>query len=141
MKNLFHPLSALTFLVLYQSSVHSVMKKTVGFLLFVLLAIGAFAQEKNDLIFNEPLKRGIYRSYEEFKNNDPSFTGSFYIEREPRKAKGWEGAYSITLKVKKGGKKIWSAWGFCEGNQVYISHQEDFFTIKRDLKGLSFWGE
>ena len=98
------------------------------------------AQNESFPIQNEDLKRGAYQTYNEFLNNDPSITDSFYIESKKRNFKNWKGTISPVPRFRSNGKKIKKIWGFCDGNTVFIFHQKEFFPIEIHDEIITFYG-
>jgi hypothetical protein len=110
----------------------SIVIKLFAILLFVLFSISSNAKEE--------LKRGIYYTYEDFKNNTPDTIDAFYVVKKERKRKNWKGTYSLTPRFAEGGKKIKHIWGFCDGEQAYIFHQKEFFPIEKTETNHVFFG-
>ena len=77
--------------------------------------------------------KGIYMEFEDFKNNKPSFTDSFFVEKSSGFMKVMFGSSSAHLtKVDASGKKekIKNAWGYCNDNdQLFINYDGDFNQI------------
>ena len=86
------------------------------------------------------LKRGVYKTFEEFKNNTPNTEDQFYVDKKERKRKNWKGTYSVTPRFEEGGKKIKYIWGFCDGEQAYVFHQKEFFPIEKTENSQLFFG-
>lgn len=91
-------------------------------------------------IFKEEIKTGIYTSYEELKNNSPSNTEDFVIEKKPRTNEPWIGTYEIVPKFKETSKKVKKVWGIAYEGQVYVYHQKEFFPIEIQDYELFFYG-
>ena len=92
-----------------------------------------FTQELN-------LQRGAYKTYDDFKAVIPSIIDSFYIESKPRKSDNWEETYSLVPKYSSSNKKIKKVWGFCDGSNIYIFHQIEFFPLEIQDSQLIFYG-
>jgi hypothetical protein len=75
------------------------------------------------------LKRGGYTTFEEFLNNAPSITDSFYVELKIRSSKGWEGTTQVIHRLVYRDKKIKRIWGFSDGADIYVFHQVEFFPV------------
>ncbi len=140
MKNQNNPFQVMTFLGPLKSLRPMNMKDIAVFGLFSLFSFAGISQVNDLPIFTEKLKRGIYKNFEEFINNDPIFTDSFYVESKERKRKNWKGTSSLTPRFGKNGKKIKNAWGFCDGNTVFIFHQKEFFSVEIDDSNMFFYG-
>ena len=96
-------------------------KIQVPFLFFIFITTYTSVQcqiivdtlkSKEDYIINTTVyKKGIYRSFIEFKYNNPSITEEFFF----RENKLWS---------KKGKKKLVykkeEYWGFCDGEKIYV---------------------
>ncbi|GAB4280034.1 MAG: hypothetical protein Kow0068_04170 [Marinilabiliales bacterium] len=77
-------------------------------------------------------KKGIYKDVNEFKNNKPFYTDSFYIEKSSGFMKlmfGTSGAKIITIDTNGKKKKFKNPWGYCLNNQVYIYFNHDFHQL------------
>lgn len=83
------------------------------------------------------LKRGGYSTFEEFLNNSPAITDSFYLELKVRDTKGWEGTTQVIPRKVEKDKKLKRIWGFSDGTDVYIFHQVEFFPVA--FRGGSFY--
>ncbi len=68
-----------------------------------------------------PLKRGFYKSYEEYLNNAPSEQRAFTLKdktkSQERKDKD---ICAVDYNLDEGQEKLGKVWGFCDGNAVYI---------------------
>ncbi|MDJ1485403.1 hypothetical protein QNI16_33240 [Cytophagaceae bacterium YF14B1] len=79
-------------------------------------------------------QKGIYYSFNEFRSNTPSYTDNFDVERSIRKGQRWNGEERAIPYVRgKDGKPtmVRDAWGFSDGQQVYIHAQNDYFPLKK----------
>jgi hypothetical protein len=106
------------------------MKKVAIFISICLLTQMIYSQ---NLIIEDTntLKKGIYKTFEEFKNNSPSIP----LEFEILSGKILYGGLNIhndtlyNLKVDKDkAQEIGLIWGFCDGKYAYINMQP---TMKR----------
>ncbi len=102
------------------------MRKIITLLLCLFTMTGR-AQNDTSKIYNSNwLKRGFYKNYEEYLNNSPSVTPDFttvllYIKS--RKDTIITGAkYKIN-----DGTTIHGVWGFCDGNDVFITKRISLF--------------
>jgi hypothetical protein len=72
---------------------------------------------KNYIINSASYNRGIYKTFEEFRSNNPSIVDDFMFTGK-----------KLLLKGKNSGtaKKVWrkEIWGFCDGENIYISHRK-----------------
>ncbi|WBA42072.1 hypothetical protein [Hymenobacter canadensis] len=77
----------------------------------------------------QPLQRGIYRSFEEFRQNAPTLTaGPFELQRKTRKGAQWAGteeveAWYLHLSDDQPRRLVRGAWGLSDGEKVYIFYQ------------------
>lgn len=91
-------------------------------------------------IFNEVIKTGIYSSYNELKNNTPSNTDEFVIEKKLRTNEPWAGSNEIIPKFKERNRKIKKVWAIADQGQVYVYHQKEFFPLIIEKNKLYFYG-
>ena len=79
------------------------------------------------------LKKGVYKSYSEFRNNSPSIS-DYEIKRE--------GNFSILYLREKNGNTYYSnnIWGFCDNNQVYVNIALNYFPLFRDGNAFYVYG-
>lgn len=109
------------------------MKKNILLLLFVITSYG-YAQYP---IINDSVKlSGLYRTFEEFRDNKPSiiinFINSTYkIEKEERKYgnignRKFIYAYGLNCDQRTS-ENIGSIFGFCDGNKIYITSETQQF--------------
>jgi len=115
------------------------MKVTLLIFFLSLLSLSGISQELGIPIENEDPKRGIYKSFEEFKFNIPSITDSFNVERNVRTQKNWKGTYSLIPRYSENNKKVKKVWGFSDGQKTYAFHQWEFFEIKIDSGRIGFY--
>jgi hypothetical protein len=92
---------------------------------FQKLSIEDVLSKSNPQILVDDVKvKGIYRHFGEFLNNSPTMP----YEYENRK-----GDKILVLTDENGVKKYMNhptdVWGFCDGKQVFVSQQGDFFPI------------
>lgn len=89
------------------------------------------------------LKRGFYKTAEEFKNNAPGFVGNFELDKRPRKGRDWEGEMDVTPYLPLPGNKrktVKNIWGFSDGQTCYIKHHGEFFPLVREGNNFTFYG-
>ncbi|MBO9595182.1 MAG: hypothetical protein J7599_19920 [Niabella sp.] len=100
-------------------------------LLFITTAVNA----QYPILEQTSYKRGLYRSFEEFKNNNPSLPLTYQIFSEDTKPslfdKRVQRLYELEIR-KKEGRKIGRVFGFCDGRYIYIwtpSYKKDAFPL------------
>lgn len=78
------------------------------------------------------LNKGVYTNYEEFKNNAPSIAA--YEFRE--------GSMGDILYVKDNGSEYptRTAWGYCDGINIYINSGDKYSTLVRRGNAFYFYG-
>lgn len=96
-------------------------------LALTLVHLAVFAQPA---ILEKGLKpqRGIYKTFQEFKNNAPSIKAEFQLQNTT-KGHGFLNAtphetFKLLLKNPKSLSKRDSVWGVCDGEHVYISNNK-----------------
>jgi len=93
--------------------------KNFSFIL-LFLGINSFAQTSdsltNDILTTVKFRRGIYRSFEEFKTNAPSATEGFSIVNK-------RGAYKLEFEK---GRKVKGIFGFSDGDTLYINNSRSY---------------
>ena len=79
---------------------------------------------------NNELKRGVYSTFKEFKNNNPAYT-DFTVQKatltDELYVKDAAGKERLTRNV----------WGYCDGKNVFIKSADNFFMLNR--VGNSFY--
>ena len=140
MKNQSHLSQVSTFFVTLKSFGRMDMKKIVVILFCSLFSFPGNVQANELSILKENLKRGIYLTYEQFVNNNPIVTDSFYVDTKERKRKNWKGTNSLIPRYAKTGQRITNVWGFCDGTAVFVYHQKDFSPIEMKGNHLDFFG-
>lgn len=112
------------------------MQKQLFFFILILFQFPIIGQETNN--FEKP-KRGIYKSFEEYKLGTPSRKTPFEVRSKERKQKGWEGTISY-YPIRKDNKQTMDRlWGFSDGEIFYLKYGLDFFPIEYNDGKLSFW--
>jgi hypothetical protein len=102
------------------------MKQLLCFWSFLIIATPAIAQNRNqaDLITNmRTLKKGLYKSFEEFQTNSPSEEGDLVIKNRSTAAQIYLLASRNELVIRDAAgqeHKVKNYWGFCDGQHIYI---------------------
>ncbi|WP_436485660.1 hypothetical protein [Chitinophaga sp. ARDCPP14] len=98
------------------------MKQLLCFWNLLLLGISVAAQ--NVLITDAPqLKKGLYKTFEEFQSNNPSEEGDLVIKNRSSAAQIYLLANRNELVLRDGAgqeHKLKNYWGFCDGRNIYI---------------------
>jgi hypothetical protein len=82
------------------------------------------------------LKKGIYKTYEEFKNNSPSVPFEYEIKAVRLIMESLlynDIVYQMNIDKDKA-KEIGDVWGFCDGKIVYINMQFNVMRTKKVFK-------
>ncbi|MBC7390008.1 MAG: hypothetical protein H7329_12395 [Opitutaceae bacterium] len=108
------------------------------FLFIVISFQDCFSQ--SDVFNRSNHQKGIYRTYQEFLDNDPFYKSQFdSVTKTLTKEKFKDGdstmVYKITI-LAKDGIGIDSLWGLCDGKDVYVKQQHDvrsyyFFLVNK----------
>jgi hypothetical protein len=84
-------------------------------------------------VLNTRPAKGVYRTFEEFKQNRPSDT-AFEIKFEPL-------ADHLYVKDKNGNQYLErNVWGICDGENVFIKVQANFYQLFRQQNTWEFYG-
>ncbi|MCB0688992.1 MAG: hypothetical protein KDC53_20780, partial [Saprospiraceae bacterium] len=94
---------------------------------------------------NGPLKKGLYQSVIDFRNNDPTVQEDFVADWSPIATRE---NLQVKIKSKIDGKIIRDIWGFSDGRNCFynlgdkyhlleFSEKRDTFKFKVDVKSLS----
>lgn len=95
---------------------------------FCFATFGGFAQI-DDSLSADGLKRGVYTSFLEFRKNQPGIQEEFTAEPKPREHEKWTGTNDYKLRYLESGKRVKKAWGFSDGKNAYVFHQDEYFQI------------
>jgi hypothetical protein len=79
------------------------------------------------------LVRGVYKNFEEFKNNAPSIAGY-----EIRVDRG-----SLVLYIKEGGGESYyshKVWGYCDGKNAFMLLDGDLYPVWKEQKSFYLLG-
>jgi len=119
------------------------MKKILASIALLILAISSFGQFK--IVDDPALKKGIYRTFEEFKNNSPSLPLDFQVKTykitsNDANSVAYLSFYNLHVK-KKAGKAIGEVFGFCDGANVYINSYIPVLHPKASFYKIIYWGQ
>jgi hypothetical protein len=92
-------------------------------LLFILAHLPTSAQVGTSIYDTHRYNKGVYKSFEEFRNNAPSETGNIIVKGKTTAAQVYlMSAPNELLIVDSTGKehKIKKYWGYCDGINVYV---------------------
>ena len=99
--------------------------KYILIIIFILLQFSSNAQKK---IYEDSivLKKGIYKSFEELRDNNPSLALNYTIIQESLgfgflSLEGSHIYYRLNTQTNKDVKDIGTIWGFCDGKNIYIN--------------------
>ncbi|WP_151089119.1 hypothetical protein [Hymenobacter baengnokdamensis] len=102
-------------------------------------------------ILREPLRRGIYYQFEQFLANRPDTSLAFTLDtlrlyfRSPLAAAKWLGVARVRPLVTAAGTRHPSVptgmWGFCDGKQLFVQYNKQFFPLMRQGSYFTFVGE
>ncbi|MBC7934934.1 MAG: hypothetical protein H7Y86_06205 [Rhizobacter sp.] len=90
--------------------------------LTLVLHTHCFAQTDSSSTINQPLKKGFYKTYQEYLDNNPSITADFTTELY-RASKRDTTIIAGTYKLHSGTVKANKIWGFCDGKSVFIRYK------------------
>ena len=94
----------------------------------------------------QPLQRGVYSSFEEFRQNTPTRTaGPFELQRKTRKGAQWAGteeaeAWYLHISDAQPRRQVRGAWGLSDGQDAYIFYQGRYLPLQAADKYYSFTG-
>ncbi|MBS0025877.1 hypothetical protein ACTJJ0_09995 [Chitinophaga sp. 22321] len=102
------------------------MKQMWCFWSLLLMALAATAQQAQQaaLIIDAPqLKKGLYKTFEEFQHNNPSEEGDLVIKNRSSAAQIYLLANRNELVLRDGAgqeHKVKNYWGLCDGKNIFI---------------------
>lgn len=114
--------------------------------LFSVLLICSFIVQSQSLIINDTIyKPGIYRTFEEFKYNNPSLEFKYEITTRNRgygflNSAGQVTFYRIVID-KKVGKSIGEVYGFSDGKSVYINEELPRLGPKAEFSKIEYFAK
>lgn len=99
------------------------MKQLGCFWILLLLSLSAAGQQTVLITDARQLKKGLYKSFEEFQANNPSEEGDLVIKNRSSAAQIYLLANRNELVFRDGAgqeHKVKNYWGFCDGTNIYI---------------------
>ena len=97
--------------------------------------IEAHIQKQFDIpiLKDSVLVRGVYFSFEEFKNNNPR-QRDFEVDKDKL-------ADLIFIKQSDGkNNPVRDAWGYCDGKNLYVRSMENYFLLQREENAFYIYG-
>lgn len=95
------------------------------------------------ILTDSVMKKGIYESFLDFRNNKALPAHNLVIEKVNRTSKQLQNIYEVKpylLEADGSKKPLKHVWGFSDGENLYIHHNKDYFLIDRDGNTFSFYG-
>lgn len=80
--------------------------------------------------------RGYYRTFLDFRNNQPVPTPDLRVVLVPRREAGWGNEPEVQPLL--GNKRLPEAWGFSDGTQLYIHHRGRFTRLRPEGSAFGF---
>ncbi|WP_139252301.1 hypothetical protein [Hymenobacter psychrotolerans] len=80
------------------------------------------------------LRPGVYRSFLEFRQNAPGQPGNVTVDARNYYGSEWQGLRTVApfLLTPEGTRMaVEDAWGFCDGQQIYIRQGKDYYLLER----------
>jgi len=101
---------------------------------YLLSEIQAGVKKRFDLpVFSQPSKKGVYKNFTEFRNNDPSIT-DFNIAYHKGKSMMLEDGQGKAIPTE-------NIWGFCDGEKRYFYMRKELIELipcDKSFRVLSF---
>ena len=119
------------------------MRKTV--LIAIFFCIAVIARSQNLIVSDSTYKAGIYKNFEEFKNNNPSIKFDYTVKTK-EKGYGFLGAggtvslYRIEID-KKVGQSIGDVYGFSDGKNIYVNTHNPILHPKTEFFKIDLLGK
>jgi hypothetical protein len=102
---------------------------------FSIYEIEAHNQKQFDIpvLKDSALVRGVYSSFEEFKNNNPG-QKQFEVEKDK--------LIDLIFIKQADGKPVpvREAWGYCDGKNLYIKSMDNYFLLQREGNAFYIYG-
>ncbi|OWP63354.1 hypothetical protein CDA63_09095 [Hymenobacter amundsenii] len=111
----------------------------------VLAGVDGVAPERYP-VQQQPLRPGVYKSFEEFRANAPTLQeGPLEIVKTPRKGREWAGtnnveAYYLYLDPNHQRRPVRDAWGLSDGQTAYIRYRNRYFPLTPAGPDYTFTG-
>jgi len=114
------------------------MKKIIFFI--TLITAAYYTKSQNLIIDDTVYKPGIYRTFEEFKYNNPSIDLNYEVTPKDRGHKEVRVTYYYIMIDKKMRKEIGRVFGFSDGNNVYVRHSLSKLGPKNGFARIEYFG-
>jgi len=75
------------------------------------------------------LKAGIYESFQDYLENNPSLSANYKVYPKPRSNENWVGTSNYNIKYADREYRIKEPWGFCDGKNVFVLFQNQYFQV------------
>lgn len=107
------------------------MKQVCIFLFTLLASVCCIAQIDSASVPARQLKRGFYKNYQEYLDNNPSISGDFTTQLYRASKKDTTIIAASFNMISNQNFKVNKVWGFCDGESVFIRYKV--------LIGNNFW--
>lgn len=86
--------------------------------------------------------KGYYPTFLAFRNNQPVTEPALSVATRPRTAKGWAGTLEVTPLLATGAAQepLRKAWGFSDGQALFILHNRHYLPLARAGNAFRFVG-
>ncbi|WP_157807610.1 hypothetical protein [Hymenobacter chitinivorans] len=85
---------------------------------------------------------GVYRSFYEFRHNTPNQPGNVTVDARAYRNTEWQGKRAVdpALLTPEGRRvEVKDAWGFCDGQQVYIKYHGEYYLLEQKGSNIMFF--
>lgn len=105
------------------------------------------AQLRRPVMAAEPIRSevrqaGVYRSFFEFRHNAPNQPGNVTVDARAYRNTEWQGKRAVDPAVlTPEGRRVAvkDAWGFCDGQQVYIQYRGEYYLVEQRGNNFMFF--
>ncbi len=118
------------------------MRKIFLIQAFVFSWINTYPQSDtlvNDILKTQVFRKGVYRTFEEFRTNSPSITSNYYIEERTGAQEYWLNKDNKKVRILnehsgKYEKEEDYIWGYCDGDNIYVLYALDDYSSENFCK-------